>query len=379
VSSRSILSNLIFEAKATYLRGKVEEGRLNRQSLFKVLDKNIFKAGAMRLPTHQSRKELASSFSLYFHEKIATIRSELDARLGPIQLDDNSTDMPFSKLESFDPVSTEELIALIKSCPSKSSVLDPMPTSVLRTICTSLAPSLADLINKSLLQGLFPTDLKSAVLIPLLKKSTLDPEVFGNYRPISLLSFLSKLLERVVLRGLLSHLHLNELFVPVQSAYRPGHSPETALLKVINDLRLLIDRGYGAILTMLDLSSAFDTVDHKILLSRLERLFGGSGIALSWFRSYLSGRTQSVRIIDASSNARDLEFGVPQGSVLGPILFLLYIAPIYDILCRHGIDAHLFADDTQCYTGFSLASGGIDQRRAINKIKKRNQIFYVNC
>ena len=170
VSSRSILSDLIFEAKATYLRGKVEEGRLNRQSLFKVLDKNIFKAGAMRLPTHQSRKELASSFSLYFHEKIATIRSELDARLGPIQLDDNSTDMPFSKLESFDPVSTEELIALIKSCPSKSSVLHPMPTSVLRTICTSLAPSLADLINKSFIQDVFPTDLKSTVLITLLKK-----------------------------------------------------------------------------------------------------------------------------------------------------------------------------------------------------------------
>ena len=165
--------------------------------------------------------------------------------------------------------------------------------------------------------------------------------------------------------------HLNELFVPVQlqSAYRPGHSPETALLKVINDLRLLIDRRYGAILTMLDLSSAFDTVDHKILLFRLERLFGVSGTALSWFRSFLSGRTQSVRIIDASSNARDLELGVPQGSVVGPILFLFYIAPIYYILRRHGIDAHLFADDTQCYTGFSLASGGIDQRHAINKME----------
>jgi len=99
---------------------------------------------------------------------------------------------------------------------------------------------------------------------------------------------------------------------------------------MINDLRLLIDCGFGDTLTMLDLSSAFDTVDHQILLSRFERLFGVSGTALIWFRSYLSGRTQSVRIIDASSGARDLEFGVPQGSVLGPILFLLYIAPIYE-------------------------------------------------
>ena len=175
----------------------------------------------MRLPTHQSRKKLASSFSLYFHKKIATIHSELEARLGPIQLDDTPTDMPSSRQESFDPVSTEELIALIKSCPSKSSVLHPMPTSVLRTICTSLAPSLADLINKYFLQGVFPTDLKSTVLITLLKKSSLGPEVLSNYRPISLLSFLSKLLERVVLCHLLSHLHLNELFVPVQYSNLP--------------------------------------------------------------------------------------------------------------------------------------------------------------
>ena len=110
-------------------------------------------------------------------------------------------------------------------------------------------------------------------------------------------------------------------------------------------------------------------MDHLILLSRLERLFGVSGAALDWFRSYLSGRTQAVNILGASSDARKLDFGVPQGSVLGPILFLLYISPIYDILRRHGIDAHLFADDTQCYTGFSLASGGVDQRRAFNQME----------
>jgi len=162
-----------------------------------------------------------------------------------------------------------------------------------------------------------------------------------------------------VLRRLLSQLHLNELFVPVQSAYRPGHSPETALLKMINDLRLLIDRGFGAILTMLDLSSAFDTVNHQILLSRLERLFGVSGTALSWFQSYLSGRTQSVRIIDASSGTRDLEFGVPQGSVLGPILFLLYIAPIYDILRRHGIDAHFLLTTPSVTRGLAWLAVGL--------------------
>jgi len=132
--------------------------------------------------------------------------------------------------------------------------------------------------------------LKSALVIPLLKKSSLDPDVLDNYRPISLLPFLSKLLERVVLSKLLDHLNKNNLFVPVQSAYRSGHSTETALLKIFNDLLLSIDEGCAAILILLDLSAAFDTVDHEILLARLESYFGIRGVALEWFRSYLALR-----------------------------------------------------------------------------------------
>ena len=141
----------------------------------------------------------------------------------------------------------------------------------------------------------------------------------------------------------------NELYSKYQSAYRKHHSTETALLKVQNDILCAIDRHDEVILSLLDLSAAFDTIDHDILLKRLELRFGVTGIALEWFKSYLKGRTQSVSINGTSSEPRELLYGVPQGSVLGPILFTLYCAPIEDILKKHSIDFMMYADDTQVY------------------------------
>ena len=152
---------------------------------------------------------------------------------------------------------------------------------------------------------------------------------------MSLLSFLSKLVERVVAKQLSKHLSACNLYVPVQSAYRPNHSTETALLKVVNDLLLAVDSGDAAVLALLDQSAAFDTIDHTILLIRLRCCFGLSGAAFSWFKSYLSGRRQSVSISGINSIAVSLLFGVPQGSVLGPVLFTLYNSPIHSITKKH--------------------------------------------
>jgi hypothetical protein len=138
--------------------------------------------------------------------------------------------------------------------------------------------------------------MKLALKTPLLKKNDLDPDVLSNYRPVSNLLFLSKLLERLAAKQLLNHLELRSLFVPVQSAYRAAHSTETALLKVLNDLLLAVDKGYAVILALLDQSAAFDTIDHDILFDRLSARFGISGTALSWFTSYLSYRRQSVSV-----------------------------------------------------------------------------------
>ena len=125
---------------------------------------------------------------------------------------------------------------------------------------------------------------------PLLKKTTLKPEIMKNYRPVSNLSFLSKILEKVVLRQLSNHLLTNNLFYSHQSAYRAGHSTETALLKIVNDLSAL-DEDKVSLLSLLDLSAAFDTIDHSILLSRLSYSFGISDTVLDWFTSYFTDRT----------------------------------------------------------------------------------------
>ena len=169
---------------------------------------------------------------------------------------------------------------------------------------------------------------------------------------MSNLKFLSKLVEKPVFVQLNNYLTVNGLHERFQSAYKAHHSTETALLPITNDILLSLDRGDNVFLLLLDLSAAFDTVNHSLLLSRLENSFGITGTVLRWFHSYLSGRSQFVEINDTKSSVRDLTVGFPQGSVLGPIFYLLYIAPLAEIIRSHGFDYHFYADDTQLYSTY---------------------------
>jgi hypothetical protein len=166
-------------------------------------------------------------------------------------------------------------------------------------------------VNASLASGLVTDSLKHTVITPLIKKSSLDPQDFSNYRPVSRLPFLSKLIERVVLRQLTSHIEDFQLLPPSQLAYRVNYSTKTALLAIQNDLLSAADAGMGSALLLLDLSAAFDTVDHQRLLKRLASTFGVTGSALGWFQSYLSGRTQSVKALGDTSPPTPFSFGVP--------------------------------------------------------------------
>ena len=143
------------------------------------------------------------------------------------------------------------------------------------------------------------------------------------------------------------HLCSDSLVNPFQSAYKPGYSTETALLKIVNDLLLSLDNGNISIVTFLDLSAAFDTIDHNILLSRLEHVFGIHGTALQWFSSYLSNRTQTVSINNLKSDPALVPYDVPQGSVMGPVLFVLYTTPISDVIEDHSTHQNSFTDDAQ--------------------------------
>ena len=213
-------------------------------------------------------------------------------------------------------------------------------------------PILKYIINESLSKGYFSQLLKVALVKPSLKKETLDPDLFSNYRPVSNLPFLSKILEKCVQKQFLEHLKRNNLYAKFQSAYREGHSCETAIAKIVDDILMFIDNNSNVILMFLDLSAAFDTVNHSILLKRLKNKYGVKGSALDLFESYLSNRCFHVKIVKAKSNGRDLKYGVPQGSILGPILFILYTQTVETIAKRYGLEIHLFADDTQLYMYF---------------------------
>ena len=225
---------------------------------------------------------------------------------------------------SFSTVKEEEVTKIITSSPSKSCSLDPWPTFLVVDYLDILISPITSIINASLNQGKCPDFFKQTHVTPLLKKSSLDKEVFKNYMPVSNLNFISKILERVVAVQLQTHLDEAGLLTAFQSTYRKHHSTESALLNIHNDIFLNMAKGSVTALTLLDLSAAFNTIDHTILLDRLNVYYGISELALGWFRSYLSGRTHSVKIGSTLSHPALLQYGIPQGSVLGPILFSLY-------------------------------------------------------
>ena len=172
---------------------------------------------------------------------------------------------------------------------------------------------------------------------------------FKNYRPVSNLQFLSKLPKRVVLHQLRNHLLTNNLCDNFQFAYRAHHSTDTVLLDVMNCLLGSADEGIMSVLTLFDLSAAFDILNHSILLARWHDMFGIAGKALGWFPSYLSDRIQAVSVNDWVSSQKKLHYGVPKGPVLGPILFTLYIQPLFKVISRIRCGQHRFSDDTRLH------------------------------
>ena len=278
-------------------------------------------------------QSLANSLASFFHQKIVSLKDSIALKLHgtPTPFD---FDLPHSGevLSDFSTVTPGEVSQLLRSMSNKSSPLDYIPTSLLKSCADTFSILISHLANLSFTQATFPSKFKLALISPLLKKPGLPKSDLANFRPISNLNTIGKILERLALSRIFPHISKSPSFSPLQSAYRKFHSTETALLKLTNDIMESIDSGKITILTALDMSAAFDTLDHITLLHRLQHTFGLSGYAISWIRSYLTHRSSFVKIDSSSSPSTTILTGVPQGSVLGPLLFVLFISPIANVI-----------------------------------------------
>ena len=343
ISARNEVKSCIQKAKRDYFSEQIDSASAAKQ-IFSVSDKLLGKSRSSPLPVNVPVSELPQKFCDFFSNKIRGIRYNLDQRpslpptfnvyKGPV-------------LAEFESVTETGIYNLITALPPKSCILDPIPTNLTKECLRDLVPLITAIVNSSLSTGIVPPQFKQAIVKPLLKKPGLDVNVFGNFRPVSNLPFISKVLEKIVLKQLQNHLSSNNLIDKYQSAYKKGHSVETAVLSVLDGLLGKCDERLVSITALLDLSAAFDTLDHSILLQRLQISFGISGTVLAWFTSYVHDRFQRVVLDGAESSPSPLLYGVPQGSVLGPVLFSLYSQPLSDVISVHACDYHKYADDTE--------------------------------
>ena len=347
--------DLLRSTETEYYSNLITEHSTDSRRLFRTVNLVMHRNTPNPLPDHSSPEQLANEFRDFFRSKVEKIRNTFNNgdKCDPMQFD--GIKPVKTTLDTFRSVTVDEIRRIVTHAPCKSCELDPIPTCLVKKCADILAPIITQIVNLSIHNAHVPDIYKGAVVRPLLKKPGLE-HTFKNYRPVSNLSFISKILEHAVNVQLNQHLTRNNLSEGLQSAYKPRHSTETALIKVFDDILTCLDTpNHAVFMALLDLSAAFDTVDHSILIARLERTFGVTGSALQWFRSYLTNRTMTVCVEGKYSEPVTLDVSVPQGSKLGPRLYSDYTQPLGQLLTALSMTYHLYADDTQLIKKTSLA------------------------
>ena len=322
-SACKLVNKIVQQAKLAFFNTKIL-ACISSKQLFSITNTLLGKSKTSSLPQR---------FCDFFENKISTIRDNLNSQTMPLP-PVTHTVFDGSSLTAFHSESESIVREVLTKTAIKTYELDPLPSSLLAELIDDLLPYFTSVINDSLLTGSFPSVFKSAVVRPLLKKPSLDAENVKNYRPVSNLPFLSKITEKIVLLQLCQHLESNSLLYPLQSAYRSGHSTETAILKIVNDLLAALDVKHISLSSLLDLSADFDTIDLR-------------------FQSYLSDRTQVVSVCQwCFLRSCGLKLRCPPGVSAWSYSHCPSHPPISEIVSYYSLSHHSFSDDNQlCKSG----------------------------
>ena len=345
---------MVKEKRTTFHTEAIKEVWNNKRLLYTRLNHLLGKSQTV-LPEDTPGQNLGNAFATFFSEKVIKIRNTIEDKLSGIfnnQLQVCSACHCVTKFSSFRKISLSDLSKVFNVMNGKFCSLDPMPTWLLSSCYTEISTVILDIINQSICNGVVPTDFKNATVRPIVKNFKGNADDLSNYRPVSNISFLSKLVEKVVLWQIDDYLNENNLYCVSQSGYRAFYSCETLNLCMFNTILQEMDKGKVVALFLLDMSAAFDTIDHALLIATLRESYGFGGTALKWFETYLNERKFSVHAKHWQSGPAEIEHGVPQGSILGPVLFILYTKHLQHIAQKFDIHIQLYADDTQLYASF---------------------------
>ena len=345
---RQIKCNKVRNAKSKHYVEKIGKCSSDKElynEMLSLLGKN---KNSNILPFSTDKLDVANKFKDFFIVKIDRIVMSFETCSITEEIY-SIPDFPLEMLKVFPPTTPEEVLKIMKNMKKSFCKSDPIDVRKINMEShgLQLAEIYSDLINHSFHCGEFPEAEKFAHVRPLIKKGG-DPDELSSYRPLYQTSFLSKLHEKCALKHIVNYFERFDCIPQFQSAYKSFHSVETALCRVQNDLIQSKARGECSILIMLDLSAAFDSIDRGQLLSDLHDL-GITGKAHNWLATYLTSRKFSVCIGDETSDEGEMKYGVPQGTILGPVLFIVYTLSLRYLLEPYGVSYHLYADDTQIY------------------------------